>query len=110
MFFESSQEMTLQTKASLVISMAVPVLTEKASDAVSHICAFQKQAHKASESQVKSGTDAILLTQRNKQFALKWQRAVTFEIYQTSWSGTFQQSACLSNKSDQEAQHECVHT
>ena len=51
MFFEASQEMTLQTKASLVISIAVPVLTEKASDAVSHIRALQKQARRASGSQ-----------------------------------------------------------
>ena len=52
MFFEASQEMTLQTKAFMVISMAVPVLTEKASDAVGHICAFQKQACRAFGSQV----------------------------------------------------------
>ena len=76
---EASQERTLQAIAFLVTSMAVPVLTEKASDAVGHICALQKQARKASVSQVSSGTDAILMTQRNKQFALKWQRAVTSE-------------------------------
>ena len=44
MFFEASQERTLQAKAFLVVSMAVPVLTEKASDAVGHLRALWKQA------------------------------------------------------------------